>query len=567
MCVRCLGGSQISNSFRRLVRDTGMINYKSIIESAISARQASDRSGPRVLFCPSFSVNEQFLYHDLAVIASLVGHGAQVTYASGYTMCASAYPIYGGAWHDDAAHPSHDLGNLIGYERNWARSVAPLCESLVTMESIIDHNAVMQLRSMLANSSLDELCTLEFKGINVGHAAMNVVRNMNLVSDVKLVPNHEAEMRLAVADCLTYMNYFNRIIDTLKPERIFSHDSFYYPWHLAQKIAQQKGIPFYSYYQGLRPGCFIYVRDEAAMSLNMNPLWKANKTRPLTPQQNEQISAVIEERRRGYVNFHDMPRLDDNAARDRIREFATSKPTAYFPTNVVWDLAALDKDVVFNGFADTVNSLIKYFNEHPEFNLILKAHPDEEREGIPTTVERLRSVVEAWGELPPNVLFIDSKSPLNSYELYRLCRAVISHTTSAGMEAPLEEVPVILVGAPHYSGKGFTDEPKSPQEFFAILENRLTRDDPKSGEKAEYALRYFYHYLFSLSRDVGFTAWPMASDFSKTSISEFLANPNFASMIASVMEGTIPFDPATPSNIEPSALTSPPGASLEHNQT
>jgi len=179
----------------------------------------------------------------------------------------------------------------------------------------------------------------------------------------------------------------------------------------------------------------------------------------------------------------------------------------------------------------------------------LKAHPDEEREGIPTTVERLRSVVEAWGELPPNVLFVDSKSPLNSYELYRICRVVISHTTSAGMEAPLEEIPVILVGSPHYRGKGFTDDPKTSQEFFSLLENRLTTEAPRLKEKAEYALRYFYHYLYSLSRDVGFTVWPTPPDFSKTNVAEFLANSNFASVINSVIEGTIPFDEEAPTKL------------------
>lgn len=512
---------------------------QSIFESAWQQRKGSPR-GPRVLFCPSFSVNDQFLFHDLGVIASLIAKGADVTYASGYTSCLTPYPIYGGKWHAEERDAASDLANVISAEERWQTILAPLCP-VIRMEDVLETDAVLELKRSVETLDLKHLLALEHGGFPIGRLAMNVVRNMHLVSDIYLVPDAEHQMHQAVTDCLLYHHYFVHLVNQVKPDRIFSHDSFYYPWHLIQLISAERQIPFYNYYQGIRPRCLIYVRDKAAMSLDMSEIWERARHLPLTPDQNLQVDEILLQRRAGKINAHQMPKLEDIEAQERILKFAQQRPTAYFPANVVWDLSALDKEQAFEGFRHAVQSLVSFFASNPDYHLILKAHPDEEREGIPETVERLRHVLKAIEPLPSNVLFIDSKAPVRSFELYDVCRVVICHTSSSGMEAPLVKRPLILFGAPHYRGRGFTDDPVTSSQFFEVLTHRLTQPYAEGEQRAELAKRYFYHYLFSLSRDVNLPLWPTPADYSNRTVGDFLNNTNFNSVIESVLQGTLPF--------------------------
>ena len=89
---------------------------------------------------------------------------------------------------------------------------------------------------------------------------------------------------------------------------------------------------------------------------------------------------------------------------------------------------------------------------------------------------------------------IEPQEKVNSWSIGRIATAGLVHTSTPGMELPLEGIPCIVVSKTHYRGKGFTVDVDSKDEYFRLIENwDGSRADVPS--MREYALRYA-HLLF-----------------------------------------------------------------------
>jgi hypothetical protein len=74
----------------------------------------------------------------------------------------------------------------------------------------------------------------------------------------------------------------------------------------------------------------------------------------------------------------------------------------------------------------------------------------------------------------------------------------LAYTTTVGMEMAMRGVPVILAGQTHYRGRGFTLEPATWDEYFALLERLLTNlPIPRlPQDQVETAWNYAYRFFF-----------------------------------------------------------------------
>lgn len=162
--------------------------------------------------------------------------------------------------------------------------------------------------------------------------------------------------------------------------------------------------------------------------------------------------------------------------------------------------------MVFPSIQETYLATVRWFKENPEFQLIVKTHPDEENPKIPRTVEQVKGLIEnAFGVLPPNILVTRPRSTLTAYSLFEWTQVSIVSTTTAGLESPIFGVPTVTLGNPHYRGKGFTFDPKSEEEYLQLLKKLLQERWGDSQKKItrETALRYFYTYMFRFFRNMG----------------------------------------------------------------
>jgi capsule polysaccharide export protein KpsC/LpsZ len=166
-----------------------------------------------------------------------------------------------------------------------------------------------------------------------------------------------------------------------------------------------------------------------------------------------------------------------------------AKPTFVLFTNVLWDAASAQREIAFPNAVDWVLDTIEWFSRHPDRQLVVKIHPAEVVIG--TNQPFASEIAAVFPSLPANVRVVEPQEKVNSWSIGRIATAGLVHTSTPGMELPLEGIPCIVVSRTHYRGKGFTIDVQSREQYFGLLEtfDRSRHEDPMM---AEYALRYAY---------------------------------------------------------------------------
>lgn len=126
-------------------------------------------------------------------------------------------------------------------------------------------------------------------------------------------------------------------------------------------------------------------------------------------------------------------------------------------------------------------------------NWFVKAHPSDEKNMVKVTG---RDIFEKHNRDCPHVRFYPHA--LGNRSLPGIVDAVLTANGSAGLEYPCFGIPCVLGGEAFYSGFGFTHEPRTQQEYFALLQNIHTLKPLTPDQKAR-ARVYAYIYLI-LSR-------------------------------------------------------------------
>ena len=169
------------------------------------------------------------------------------------------------------------------------------------------------------------------------------------------------------------------------------------------------------------------------------------------------------------------------------------RPVYTLFTNVLWDAASSQREIVFKNPVEWVVETIRWFESHPELQLLVKVHPAEVVIG--TRQPFIDVLKEHIHEIPENVVIIPPEEKINSWSVYDISDLGIVHTTTAGMEMPLVGVPVVVVSDTHYRNKGFSLDANSREEYYYILEDIGLNRRTVSGAQKDLAKKYAY-YLF-----------------------------------------------------------------------
>ncbi|EGV30542.1 Methyltransferase type 11 [Thiorhodococcus drewsii AZ1] len=116
-------------------------------------------------------------------------------------------------------------------------------------------------------------------------------------------------------------------------------------------------------------------------------------------------------------------------------------------------------------------------------NWVVKPHPDDKYYNSKVSAEM---VYEAFASYSHIAL---APADINNQSLFDFTHAIVTVTGTAGIEFASQGIPVILAGQAHYSGHGFTHEPKSLADYYQLLSDvaDLSRLSPSVVDRV-YAL-------------------------------------------------------------------------------
>ncbi len=325
-------------------------------------------------------------------------------------------------------------------------------------------------------SVMDFDAVLDFKnnGISYGAMAKDILVNNYLVATPTLIDNYEYLMKVHLQNLLMVSLAYEHILDEQKPDRVVSNDSYYGMWAILEHHCKARDIPFYSHWPVTRNRT-AFAYNDAAMNLNFKKSWRKFSEKPLTTADEDRINKWLSGER-GYVI--DTTKLTGHESVDPVlSSIEPSRPTLVLAANVIWDLAALNKQILFKDMIEWIVETIEWFRDNGEYQLIIRPHPVETSPKIPSTRETVAAAIESRGvQFPENVFLLksDAKVTLNELITEFNVRGMIVHTTTVGFECPARGLPVITTAKSPYRGFGFTIDPVSKQKYFSCISDLLT---------------------------------------------------------------------------------------------
>jgi tetratricopeptide (TPR) repeat protein len=211
---------------------------------------------------------------------------------------------------------------------------------------------------------------------------------------------------------------------------------------------------------------------------DLTTIWQADAPHELTDERRARVRAWMSGKD-ADANLDPVPRgrhVPDAAARALLESLGLDpdKPTAALFPNVTSDTVVLDRDRAFDSVADWVVRTAAFFAEHPEWQLVVRIHPQELVWSQEFLGERLR---RDWPVLPPNVRIVESMYPLSSYRLLDAVQLGLYYTGTLGFEMAVFGIQALTPAWPLYGGLGFTRELSTAEAYFDAIRHAFA--DPE----------------------------------------------------------------------------------------
>lgn len=477
--------------------------------------QANITAKKKVLFGMPFSIYEPCRVHDFYLSQALKLRGAKIIPLSVVSenndkiesVEEGENKFFGGVWggftgvaEDDKLIAEKNCriileSNRVLWER-WASI------PLVSLTDYISEDDREQVRQITQTYLLADYKQWRYNSMPVGRWAIDALVNNEMVGDERLVINWEQKLYNYLYNIMLLIQAVSRSLDDIQPDVIITSDTYYYPYAILESLGKERSIPCYNHWEGTRSLGWCYARGEPSMNLGMDDAWKYYNGRGLSEHESGLIADYLEIRCPGCFEV-----LPDGVARseklkklqEKIPQLDLSKPTVLLATNAIWDLRALNKDILFESMTDWLRSVLDFFVTNRQYQLIIKAHPIEKQGKIPVTRQMIGEEIRKYKAEPgTNIIFIEPDSSVSAYDLISLVDVGLVYTTTLGLEMSCFGKPVVTCAHAHYRDKGFTYDPCNAREYFEIIKKILDSGEAVEvvQQRSELAKKFFYLYFF-----------------------------------------------------------------------
>jgi hypothetical protein len=265
------------------------------------------------------------------------------------------------------------------------------------------------------------------------------------------------------------------------------------------RAARTLNIPVVTYEFGEQKDRIWLAQNGEVMRQETAPLWEARGHEPLSEQQQQKIRSLFESRQNADLwggfsrRWQGEPGQGGEAVRHALE--LDERPIVLLAANVIGDSLTLGRQVFTDSMTEWLQDTVRFFEAHPECQLVVRIHPGERYTKGPSVAEVVQA---ASPKIPEHIHLVAADDPINTYDLLEIADLGLVYTTTVGLEMAMSGVPAIVVGQTHYRGKGFSLDPDSWDEYHKILTRAL--EDPENVRlnltQVELAWNYAYRFFF-----------------------------------------------------------------------
>lgn len=294
----------------------------------------------------------------------------------------------------------------------------------------------------------------------------------------------------------------NKLLDEYDPDVVMMLCGLFMPEHIMMDIAKARGKRVVVYEIAMLAQDALMFQHERPIDYDDRENWEKYKEKPLSAEENRVLDEYLYERSQGrmsVVNYWPEKEEDERKIRESLG-LHPSKQTALLFPNITWDSALFEKDIAFKGMFDWLDQTIDYYITHPEYQLIVRAHPAEVI--LPGSLrESVISYINGrYPVLPENIILVPPESKISSYTLMDLSQCGLSYASTTAIELGIRGIPTIVTGEVHFRRKGFTVDIDDASTYWQMLDSVMAGNGPLSKEVIiDMARKYAYFTFFRTS--------------------------------------------------------------------
>ncbi|HEY9075646.1 MAG TPA: hypothetical protein VIO61_03810 [Anaerolineaceae bacterium] len=347
------------------------------------------------------------------------------------------------------------------------------------------------LDTALTPLSLDDLVRFEKDGLQLGDLVLPsvrwVLRRHHLIDDEPT----RFLYRQFILSAWRVAGEFGQLLDLAKPQAVVVFNGMFFPEATARRVAIMRGIRVITHEVCHQPmTAFFTTGDATAYPIHIPDDYQ------LTPAQEGQLNAYLEQRFQGNfsmagIRFWPEMRGLDERFLQKAAKFQKIVPVF---TNVIFDTSQSHANVIFPEMFAWMELILEIIRTHPETLFVIRAHPDETRPGK-ESCETVEAWVKARGvEKLPNVVFVNPREYISSYELIRRSHFVMVYNSTIGVEATLLGAAVLCGGKARYTQIPTVYFPQTPGEYRQMAEDFLAQPQVAPTEQMSVNARRFVHF-------------------------------------------------------------------------
>jgi hypothetical protein len=262
-------------------------------------------------------------------------------------------------------------------------------------------------------------------------------------------------------------------------------------------------------------------QNEPVLSQDNAAAWKADEPHIASKQRHERVDQFLQSRTSGNwaEYFWRCQSAPMEAAGPLLTQLQLNaeQPIGVLCANVANDSVVLGRNRTFQSMADWIRQTIDFFADHPEWQLIIRAHPAEQVQITEESVEWITSD-HCPGGLPTNVRVVKPADPINTYSLIGLSHIAMVYNSTVGLEMTTYGLPVIVVGQSHYGLKGFTLDPETPDVYRQVVKECMSKPRTLLTSRQKDLARCYLDMYFNvlpfpfpwIIGDIHFNDWPIS---------------------------------------------------------
>jgi len=365
----------------------------------------------------------------------------------------------------------------------------------------IDKTQKEQIDYLTNTVAIEKIRDVEYLGLKVGEMAVTSYvryRGEYRTELSSLDENQKIILRNYLYASMVNTQIAYRAIEKHAPVSVLVSHGFYVdyaPFIILARIKKINSIywnsgfnDFYHYFDTLKVGeDGSFETDIRGMSAKE---WDERVRMPLTEKEENRLESFFLNR---YQNCEttdivsSRPPEDTETIRKRIG-IQNNKPIVCLFTHVSYELHPSFFEDLDSWVIESMSTMAKNRN----INWLIKVHPAERLYKKSSTLMGL--IRDKFGNVPDNIWIIEPNADINTLSLFPMIDAGISIFGTIAAELPIFGKPVISACAAHFTGRGFSLDPKNREDYLRLLEDMDTVK-PLTVEQTTLAKKYAYSYF------------------------------------------------------------------------